>query len=340
MQPRGYEDLRGGKTTTATAGVETPWRWLQIVSRTGTLFAASEDWHGTLAAVARLVLPGVADGCLVDLIDESGRARRLQTAHVVPEKEQRLREGLWASASSGDPIATSLRSGLPLIHDRVTAELLERLVPEPALRKAVAELPLRSVLVAPLVARARTLGAITLLVTESDRSYSPADLAFALDFARQAALAIDGARLLATERRMRAAVEEEAELRRRAEQSVRSAREALAELVRASPAAMFELDARGRVVEWNPAAERIFGWRRDEVLGKPNPIVDPSSEEEFMRSFRRELSGEALPERRIRRTRKDGAQLDLRLSATLVRGEGGVVTGVLGMFVEDHPGLR
>jgi signal transduction histidine kinase len=56
-------------------------------------------------------------------------------------------------------------------------------------------LGLRSVMLVPLVARERTLGAITLMIAGSARRYGPADLALAGDLARRAALAVDNARL-------------------------------------------------------------------------------------------------------------------------------------------------
>jgi signal transduction histidine kinase len=58
-------------------------------------------------------------------------------------------------------------------------------------------------MIVPLVARGRVVGAITLVLTESGRRYGPADLELAEELARRCALAIDNARLFASEQRSR-----------------------------------------------------------------------------------------------------------------------------------------
>jgi PAS domain-containing protein len=44
-------------------------------------------------------------------------------------------------------------------------------------------------------------------------------------------------------------------------------------LVEASPLAMFTVDGGGTVIQWNASAERVFGWNRDELLGRPLPFA-------------------------------------------------------------------
>jgi len=51
--------------------------------------------------------------------------------------------------------------------------------------------------------------------------------------------------------------------------SMRRTAESLRALFQASPLAVIELDLDGHVLMWNPAAERLFGWKKEEVLGLP-----------------------------------------------------------------------
>src|SRR5258708_2785513 len=44
-------------------------------------------------------------------------------------------------------------------------------------------------------------------------------------------------------------------------------------LVEAAPLAMFTVDGNGTVIQWNASAERVFGWKRDELLGRPLPFL-------------------------------------------------------------------
>ena len=60
---------------------------------------------------------------------------------------------------------------------------------------------------------------------------------------------------------------------KRAAQALQEANNRLRTLVQASPLAIIARDMEGRVISWNPAAERMFGWRQEEVMGRPLPII-------------------------------------------------------------------
>jgi len=88
-----------------------------------------------------------------------------------------------------------IRSGEPAIYPEITDAHLVAQARDAEHLRLLRALGLRSVMFVPLVARERTLGAITLMIAESARRYGPADLVLAGDLARRAALAVDNARL-------------------------------------------------------------------------------------------------------------------------------------------------
>ena len=51
-------------------------------------------------------------------------------------------------------------------------------------------------------------------------------------------------------------------------------------LVDSSPLPIIVFDTAGKITLWNPAAERVFGWRAEEVLGKPIPFIPEEKMEE------------------------------------------------------------
>lgn len=105
--------------------------------------------------------------------------------------------------------------------------------------------------------------------------------------------------------------------------------------------AVVTLDVRGRVRTWNAAAERLFGWRADEVVGRPSPIIPAEGFDEYLREMGERLGG-GPREAVVRRRRKDGGWVELLRLGAPIRDAGGEVVGALGMFVDvgDRPGIE
>ena len=89
-----------------------------------------------------------------------------------------------------------LRTGEPEFFPELPQELLDEAIgDDEELRRIIDELGLKSTICVPLVARGRTLGALTLIAAETHPPYTEADLALAVELARRAAVAVDNARL-------------------------------------------------------------------------------------------------------------------------------------------------
>lgn len=103
-------------------------------------------------------------------------------------------------------------------------------------------------------------------------------------------------------------------------------------LLEGAAAAVVQLDAEGKVQLWNQSAERLFGWRAEEVLGKPSPGVPNDLWEDNQAWFLRCLGGQSLAGIQMRRRRKDGSQVDLHAWAWPTRNDQGQISGVMKMF--------
>jgi PAS domain S-box-containing protein len=94
-------------------------------------------------------------------------------------------------------------------------------------------------------------------------------------------------------------------------------------------------DASGLVVEFNPAAERTFGYSRSEALGRPlaELIVPPALRERHIRAFSRfvETGEERVLGRRLELTgmRADGSEFPVELALSLVEGEPLLICGAI-----------
>ena len=120
----------------------------------------------------------------------------------------------------------------------------------------------------------------------------------------------------------------------RAAQALQEANSRLRTLVQASPLAIIAMDLEGRVISWNPAAERMFGWRQEEVMGRALPTIPQARSHAFQALLQRTLQGAPLLGLELRRQRRDGSLIDIRLSAAPLYGGAGAMTGIVGI-IED-----
>jgi signal transduction histidine kinase len=171
---------------------------LRFLLEASEVLAASLDYETTLASVARLVVPRLADWCSVYVVEPNGVPRQLAVAHVDPAKVEWARQ--LAQRYPPDPNAKTgipqvLRSGESQLVREVTTEMLIAGARDADYLQIILSLGLKSVMIVPLKAHGQTLGAITFVSAESGFLYGPDDLALAEELARRAALAVDNARL-------------------------------------------------------------------------------------------------------------------------------------------------
>lgn len=182
---------------TATRRAADSARKLGFVADASAALAGSLDYEDTLRTVADLAVPDLADWCSIELV-EDGTLRQVAISHVDPDRVElarRLRELYPPDMDAPTGVAAVVRTGRSELLPRIGAEVLDAAGLDDERRRVVADLQLNSAVTVALVARGRTLGALTLVYAESGRHYEPADVSFAEDLARRAAIAIDNAHL-------------------------------------------------------------------------------------------------------------------------------------------------
>jgi PAS domain S-box-containing protein len=222
----------------------------RFLLRAGAELANSLDYRTTLAKVAQLAVPEFADWCRVHVVEDDGSIRELELAHADPEKilfARELQERYPSEPGAQTGAAAVIAAGESQLVPDVTDEMLKAVARDEIHFDLIRQLGLRSYICVPLVARERTLGAITLVTgDETGRAFDARDLALAEELARRAAAAIDNAHLY-----------------REVEQRARAARvlETIADGV-------VLLDDEGVVVLWNRAAQQITGLSEEEIVGR------------------------------------------------------------------------
>jgi signal transduction histidine kinase len=187
-----------------------------VLADASQLLASSTDYRETLANVARAAVPRLADWSAVDLLDDPASVawppalQRVAMIHLDPQK---LALGAELTAKYPEEwkesgVMTSvLRHGRPVFIPQLTEEMLAGGARDPEHLRILRALDFHSLIIVPIVARDRVLGALTLCMTESARHYSDDDLGIAEDLGRRAGVAIDTARLLRETREAREAAE-------------------------------------------------------------------------------------------------------------------------------------
>ncbi len=120
--------------------------------------------------------------------------------------------------------------------------------------------------------------------------------------------------------------------RSRAEAALQETNERLRAIIESSPVGIIVLTLDGLVTMWSPAAEHIFGWTAEEVVGRPYPgAVQPGMSSEFKQNLAQLAAGEALDGFETQRQRKDGTVVDVMLNLAPVFDRSGEVIAAMGL---------
>jgi PAS domain S-box-containing protein len=168
-----------------------------FVANASRVLATTLSPETIIKKLARLVVPSLADWCIVQVTNDEGRLRPVEIMHNDGDLTAQMWELFrrWPSSPDRpDSAAFVASSGRPVLLPRITDELLQGRV-DAGFAQILREMRLHSAITVALKARGRTLGALTLMSAESQRIYDEADLAFAGEIASWAAITIDNAQL-------------------------------------------------------------------------------------------------------------------------------------------------
>ena len=244
----------------------------EFIAQASVVLGSSIEYEATLASLARLVVPILADYCLVDLVDAEGRVQRVGFTHVDRAMESRLGEISRRHppnfAWPANPIVRALRDGEPVILPEISPERMAGFAHEEEHRQYLETLAPRSIISVPLQSAGRTLGALTFCYSTSGRRYSEADMTLARNLADRAALAVENARLYrSAQGELRRRTRVEAELRR------------WANIFEHAGWGIAIANADGTVFDaMNPAFARMHGYQPGELTGQPlGTVVRPEA---------------------------------------------------------------
>jgi signal transduction histidine kinase len=221
---------------------------LRFLARANELLVASLEWERTLAAIAELAVPALAGYLVVDLIDEDDELHCVVAAHADPEKAELVRKLRidYPPTLSTHPVQVALRTGEAQLIPDLQAEAAA-MAHDAKHARAIRRIANTSGIVAPLSARGRTLGAISLGTIGGQPRFDESDREMAMELARRISLALDNSRLFG-----------EAQERAHA-----------AEALEYVDDGVFLVDEAGVVRLWNPTAAVSLRRPASEAVGRP-----------------------------------------------------------------------
>jgi signal transduction histidine kinase len=170
----------------------------ELLGQASQLLAESIIDDSALTALTQLCVPRLADFCSIHLRNEDGTLERAAFAHVDPAKRPLVEQAIPRNAYDGrddSGAALAIKRQDAVMIANVDELLLKQSSSTAEQQAAAIQLGICSFLAVPLVARGRTLGALSLIMSDSGRHYTDQDVAVAKELGRRAAVALDNAML-------------------------------------------------------------------------------------------------------------------------------------------------
>lgn len=181
----------------ARAAAEETARRLRFLADAGAALSSSLDYGTTLATLARLCVPDLADWAVVYVVEQEGVVGGLEVAHRDPGRAELIRELRDQPIPAGrpSPVLEVIESGRPVLEPEVEADWLRRFVADDRQLEVLRALGVAGMMIVPLLARGRPVGALALVSSGPERRFTEDDLVLAREVAHRAALGVDNARL-------------------------------------------------------------------------------------------------------------------------------------------------
>lgn len=170
----------------------------QFLTEVSKVLASTLDYQETLANIALLVVPQLADWFVVDLIEENGQFKQVELTHTDPEHvrwARMVRDRYPIDPNAPTGAARVARTGQAELYREITDAMLVATTENEEKLTLARKAGYSSVMIVPLVTRGRTTGVVSFVATESGKHYDERDLLLAEEIGRRAGVALDNARL-------------------------------------------------------------------------------------------------------------------------------------------------
>lgn len=105
-------------------------------------------------------------------------------------------------------------------------------------------------------------------------------------------------------------------------------------VIESSPISIIAINKKGKISLWNKAAVKTFGWEKDEIIGRSNPLIPDDHLTEYKDKFGKVIQGAELIDFRTKRKHKDGCLIDVSISTSVWRDHEGNIIGGIAQIID------
>lgn len=276
-----------------------------FIEEVSSKLVVSLNHHVTLQEIAQLIVPHLADYCRIAIVDNENNIKEINVNHKDPTKvtlAKALYDSYKDSPNSTHGIPNILKKGKPEIIKVIDDKLLNKYGASNPMVKIIKQIGLKSYMGVPLIARGRTIGAITFSSVQDNRFYTKEDLHFAEELARRIALALDNIRLFQDAQEEIAEREKIAEILSLQQERLNLAQEA-------ANIGVFETNIQTSQVVWSAQLEKLYGLKPGEFKGTANHWLSLIHQEDravVSNGFYEQIQKDAFTESEFRIVLPDG----------------------------------
>ena len=171
---------------------------LNFMLESAKILSTKVDFRTWLLQKAKLTVPSLADWCAIDVLSEHNGLERIAIIH----KDEKMTEYLFefekrfpTTEKNSSDLYEVIRTGKAQLVPTVTDETIRQGARSPEHLEAMEKLGLKSLMIIPIIALGKTLGALTLGYAESGRVYTQSDADFFREFCNDLGIVLDNGRL-------------------------------------------------------------------------------------------------------------------------------------------------
>lgn len=303
---------------------------------------SSLDYKTTLHHIANLVVSYLAEWCVIDLLDSSGKIERVIIVNTDPKKAVWARRLIDRFPKLLAPKLNTkvIKKGETIFYPNVTGSLLKKRVKNNLVVRILKKLKLGAVITVPIVFRKKIMGQI-ILVSGKGKIYAQKDLLLAEELGRKAGLAIDNA--LAYQK-----LQKEVLRRRKIEKSLESEQNKVVDVIANVPGVVWEMYKRpnqkqNRINYVSPYIEKMTGYKMKRWITEPDfwlTIAHPEDRVMAEKLAEEQYGSGSGGVNLYRWIRKDGRVIWAEAYSSVIKNKSGKPMGSRGVTMDVTPRME